>query len=324
MEIQSGDLGIGEKGPAILIHGGAWNIPDEECPDHLKGLREALDTGKESLLEGEKAFDIVSTAISVMESSGAFDAGRGAVLTREGSVELDAGMMCGNGRKWGAVSGIRQFVNPIQIAKAIAIHGDGAFCFLAGPSAEEFAIFHGFSSVEPGMLICDREKKRYSQFLELAQSYHTSHPFLPDRTNQPEGTVGCVVRDSEGRLAAGTSTGGTPFRISGRVGDSPLPGCGFYSDRYGAASATGWGEAIASCVLCKSVVELVRQGKTPREAAIEVLMDMHTSVVNKSGNGATGGLIVIDTFGRGAWAFSTPRMARAGYHVDGQEFVDVF
>ena len=167
----------------------------------------------------------------------------------------------------------------------------------------------GFESIEPASLICERERRRFEAIREKRR-YHTSHPFLP--VVGPRGTVGCVALDAQGRLAAATSTGGTPFRPAGRIGDSPLPGCGFYANEMAAASATGWGEAIASVVLCKDAVDRVVRGLSVKEAAESALKAMKSTIINKDGNGATGGLILLDRYGQGAWAFTTPVMARGG------------
>lgn len=300
-----------EHPSALLVHGGAWNIPDEECEVHRKGLEAALVVGRQMLGASASALETAAAVVAAMEAHGAFDAGCGAVLTREGQVELDAGIMCGDSLRFGAVAGIRHFLHPVRIAKRVIEVGQREYCMLGGDGAEQFAVAQGFNRIPNEALICDREQARFEALRLAAAHYHTSHPFLPSDA-APRGTVGCVVRDYAGRLAAATSTGGTPFRISGRIGDSPLPGCGYYANHAAAASATGWGEAIAAVTLCREAVYLVARGASTEEAAAEALMMMGRKIQNESGEGATGGLILIDSNGEGGWAFTTPRMARGG------------
>lgn len=308
----SGTFGNRDKrAPLLLVHGGAWNIPDQECAAHRTGLIKAIEKGKSGLLAGKNALLVVSDVVAEMESDGAFDAGCGAVLTSAGRVELDAGIMDGPSQYFGAVSGIAHFKNPIQIAKAIVDQKTRQYCYLGGSGAEAFARSMGFDEVANEALVCERERLRFEQLKQQA-AYHTSHPFLSEEASHPKGTVGCVVRDVEGRLAAGTSTGGTPFSMPGRIGDSPLPGCGFFANEHGAASATGWGEAIASVSLCYEAVRLVAN-QNPEEAARTVISHLAAQIKNEDEVGAAGGVILLNKDGLGGFAFSSPRMARGGW-----------
>ena len=144
---------------------------------------------------------------------------------------------------------------------------------------------------------------------------------LAGRMDVPRGTVGCVVRDAQGRLAAGTSTGGAPLTRSGRVGDSPIPGAGLLATPAGAASATGWGEAILAVSLAALAVGAA-QNQHPAEAAHEALAAMGEQVA-WSDEPATGGLLLVDAAGRAGWAFSTPRMARAWWRPGSPAEIDV-
>lgn len=310
-----------QSGPMLLVHGGAWDIPDEECGAHLAGMKKVLEIGRKRLLEGKNALFVAAEVVAAMESDGAFDAGRGAVLNKEGFVELDAGIMQGRTRHFGAVAGIKHFENPIQIARSIIANGKRQYCFLSGEGAEEFARDAGFHAIENDALICEREQKRYDLLLQQA-GYHTSHPFLPGKDEHPQGTVGCVVLDTQGHLAAATSTGGTPFRPAGRIGDSPLPGCGFYASAQGAASATGWGEAIASVALCYDAVKMAGQDVSS-ETAATVIQSMGDMIKNEEGQDATGGIILLSKNGDGGFAFSTPRMARGGWYEGGEIWTTV-
>lgn len=310
----------GRAGPMLLVHGGAWNIPDQECDAHLAGLEKAVETGKNALQAGNSALETVAEVVACMEADGAFDAGRGAVLTRSGRVELDAGIMDGPTRHFGSVAGIQHFLHPVKIALSVKKKGQRSFCFLTGTGAENFADASGFTRISNEALVCTRERQRYASLLSQA-GYHTSHPFLSDE-DIPRGTVGCVAIDADGSLAAATSTGGTPFRPDGRVGDSPMPGAGFYASDRGAASATGWGEAIASVSMCFSAVRDLED--KPADASAELaIRRLGTLIKNEDGQGATGGIILLSNEGLGGFAFSTPRMARGAWCAGGDSWVRI-
>lgn len=309
----------------LLIHGGAWNIPDVECDAHLAGLQKAVETGRNALQTGNSALQVVSDVVACMEADGAFDAGRGAVLTRSGRVELDAGIMDGGARRFGSVAGIKHFLHPIKIALSVLEKGHRSFCFLAGKGAEEFAEKAGFPRIKNEDLVCTREQQRYDTLAAQA-GYHPSHPFLASeevpRGEVPRGTVGCVAIDKDGELAAATSTGGTPFRPDGRVGDSPMPGAGFYASPNGAASATGWGEAIASVSMCFAAVQQL-SSCAAEEAAEAAIRTLGAHIKNEDGQGATGGIILLSASGEGGFAFSTPRMARGGWYAGADPWVRI-
>jgi len=301
--------------PALLLHGGAWDIPDVEVAAHVEGMTEAVAYGRVLLERGATALETVVETVAVMEAHPAFDAGRGAVLDRSGRVQLDAGVMCGAPLRWGAVAHVRQLAHPIRVARRL-LNSDGQERLLVGPGAEAFAEEVGFELIDNEALIVERERKRFARLQDEA-TFHTSRAFSGDAPKAPRGTVGCVALDAEGRLAAATSTGGAPYTRPGRVGDSPIVGAGYYADTGAAASATGWGEAIATVLLCGRAADAVRDGATPEAAAITGLDRMRRAVVGAGERGvagpATGGLIVLDRQGRGGWAYTTPRMARAGW-----------
>ncbi len=304
--------------PALLVHGGAWDIPLAETDAHLEGMIEALARGRTLLEAGASALDTVAETVAVLESHPAFDAGRGAVLDRSGQAQLDAGLMCGATHRWGAVAHVRRLAHPIHVARRL-LEDDGQARLLVGAGAEAFAEEVGFDLIENEALIVERERERFAA-LQGADGFHTSQAFSGE--SHPRGTVGCIALDEQGRLAAATSTGGAPFVRPGRVGDSPLVGSGYYADTEAAASATGWGEAIAAVLLCGRAVDAVTAGSTP-EGASAAGLDRMRQVVQGSGErgvagAATGGLIVLDRHGRGGWAFTTPRMARGGWYSGGE------
>ena len=311
--------------PALLVHGGAWDIPDAECADHRDGLLAALAHGRRVLERGGSALDAVEAAVVAMEAHPAFDAGRGAVLDRDGQPQLDAGIMCGATLRWGAVANVRALGHPVRAARLL-LDGDGQARLLVGEGAERFAAEAGLPHVAPERLVVDRERARYHRLMADA-AFHTSQAFAgppPDLPpDHPRGTVGAVALDAAGRLAAATSTGGTPVARPGRVGDSPLVGSGFYADGAAALSATGWGEAIATVQLCARAAARVEAGERPDVAAAQALARMEAVVRWPGAARVTGGLVALDAAGAGGWAFTTPRMARGGWAAGGEPWADV-
>lgn len=287
---------------ALIVHGGAWNIPDELVEPHLRGCRSALEAGWKVLLEGGPADAAVEAAVRVMEDDPAFDAGVGSFLTREGTVELDASMMRSSDLAAGAVAGVTSVRNPISLVRQIMKEDPNIF--YVGEAAHRLARKAGLPLCDPSELIIDRERQRWER-LRQEPSFDASRAFVPG------GTVGAVALDVAGELVAGTSTGGTPFKPSGRVGDSPLIGCGTYADGKGGASATGLGEAIIQVCLARMAVEYMSHDNPPQAARKAVLL-----LTDRTGGRA--GLILLDHRGEVGWYFNTPRMAY-GYIHDGLE-----
>ncbi len=299
---------IGDAGAVALIHGGAWAIPDTALPAHRSGLQAAIDTAQRAFVASATALDATVAIVSTLEADGAFDAGCGAMLNRDGTVQLDAGCMQGSTGRYGGVMAVEHLAHPIRVAHDLLHHGNGQAALLAGTGAEAFAERRGHTLIDNEALICEREQQRYTRHRAEAD-VDSSDSFLPPAG--PSDTVGAVVRDTNGRLAAGTSTGGTPFKWPGRVGDSPIPGAGYYATEQAAACATGWGEAIAGHSLCVRAVDAVAAGEAPQAAAERLLTSMHERYTHPRGEGARAGLLVLPAAGPGAWAFTTPRMARA-------------
>lgn len=248
---------------SIIVHGGAWQIPDDEVPAHVEGIRAATAKGAALLDAGASAIDAVVETIALLEDDPAFDAGRGSVLNREGAIEMDASVMDGLTMRAGACACVTDVANPVRLAKAIL--DDGRAVFLTGDGASRFARSIGIPACRMEDLLIDREAAR-KEFLERLESYKTRQPFdgSLERTSvehappldRPLGTVGAVCFDTRGHLAAGTSTGGAPFTLPGRVGDSPVLGAGTWAENgVGAASATGWGEAILRDLLAFRAVQ---------------------------------------------------------------------
>jgi len=287
----------------ILVHGGAWEIPEEAHLAHIEGCRRAAEAGLKVLLAGGSALDAVEAAVRLMEDDPTFDAGRGSFLNAAGEVELDAIIMDGQDLNLGAVAAVQRVRNPVSLARLVMTRS--AHAFLVGGGAESFAREHGMSICPPWELLVGRELERWKA-MQAGEAPPAPAFFTP------RGTVGAVALDQEGNLAAATSTGGTPNKLPGRVGDSPLVGCGAYADnRSAAASATGEGEALMRIVASKTACDLVAQGASPQEAA-EAVVSLLTERT-----GGHGGLILLDRKGRFGIAYSTSFIAYAAATADG-------
>lgn len=297
---------------ALIVHGGAWDIPDTEVAEHQDGCRQALAAGWRVLEAGGSALDAVEAAVRVLEDTPIFDAGVGSVLNRDGEVELDAAVMDGFTLRSGAVAAVRRVRNPIALARRVL---ESQVILLVAQGAERFAESAGIPFCDPAELIVERERLRWQELQEQG-NYRTQDAFgatkagatSPKSTNltHPGDTVGCVALDSQGRLAAGTSTGGTANKLPGRVGDSPLIGAGLYADNAtGGCSTTGWGESIMKVLLAKTATDLIGAGNDPMTAA-RAAVDVLAQRV-----GGLGGCILLDAQGRPGFAFNTPRMAYA-------------
>ncbi len=265
--------------PAIIVHGGAGPIKDESLPARLDGCEAAALTGWKTLQAGGSALDAVETAVVALEDNPLFNAGTGSTLNSLGKIEMDAAVMEGSSLRAGAVAAVSGIKNPIKLARRLM--EDGRHVMLAGEGALLFAREIGFPECTPEALVVDREKKRW-------ESKH--------------GTVGCVAFDGMGKFAVATSTGGIFNKLPGRVGDSPLIGCGTYANQYGAVSCTGQGEAIMRVVMARDATQLLQDGIEAGDAArmaVETLEEL---------TGSTAGIILIDRHGRIGYARNTTHM----------------
>ena len=295
--------------PAIIVHGGAWRIPAEEHQAHQQGCYRAALAGYEVLSRGGTALDAVETAVIILEDDPTFDAGIGSHLNQAGVVQLDAGMMDGATLQVGAVAAVERLKNPIRVARRLLASEHNMF---VGGGAEEWASQAGIPLITPSELIVPREKQRYDYHRQVGP------PNLSGEFQRPDGTVGAVAIDRNGNLGAGTSTGGTLFKPAGRVGDSPLPGCGYYADNQSAAvSATGHGEAIIRIQLARTAADLAARlaEQAPAEGLFSVPGEAAIHILGERVAGR-GGLIMIDRAGRVGFAHNTPHLARA-YMVAG-------
>jgi beta-aspartyl-peptidase (threonine type) len=291
--------------PAIIVHGGAWDIPQDAHQAHRQGTLRAVEAGWAALAAGGTAIDAVEAAIVVMENDETFDAGRGSFLNADGQVELDAGCMDGSGLQVGAVASVQHIQNPIRLARAVLEKSEHVL--LVAQGAQRFAQRMGFPICDLTDLAVPREFERWQKLL-YDRTYSARRSFA-----RPADTVGCVALDQAGHLAAGTSTGGTPNKMPGRVGDVPMVGCGFYADdELGASSSTGWGESIAKVLLARLALHHLHELGDPQaaaQAAIQVLADKVNGL---------GGIILLSRDGRPGWHCNTPHMAHA-YQTGGME-----
>jgi beta-aspartyl-peptidase (threonine type) len=303
-----------QRSPLLLIHGGAWAMPDEAIAAHEAGIADALAEGYNLLEGGGSAMDAVEAAVATMEDDEIFDAGRGSFLTREGRVQLDALMMNGEDLCAGGVACVERLKNPIRAARLVLEHSP--HIYFVGTGAERFAIQHGMRLIDNTDLIVPRERERLMAFqqaeLEGAVDTTFSGPIMDDPTISSHDTVGAVALDQYGHIAAGTSTGGTLSKAPGRVGDSSLIGCGCYADDASAAvSLTGWGEPIMKLVLGKWAADRVAAGASPQDAATAAIDYLQARL------GGHGGIILLDGKGRFGLAHNTPRMAWGVRTADG-------
>jgi beta-aspartyl-peptidase (threonine type) len=296
--------------PVLVVHGGAWAIPDEMVDAHLNGVRNALDQGWHVLERGGNALDAVEAAVVSMEDDETFDAGRGSFLTRDGRVQLDALMMDGATLRAGGVGCVERIRNPIQAARLVLDKSPHVYFVAEG--AERFAEEHGMKLCANSDLVIPREIQRLKEAQEKEKSGHPDLTFAGPLNSHD--TVGALALDAAGNIAAGTSTGGTLNKAPGRVGDSSLIGCGCYADnRSAAASCTGWGEPIMKLVLAKWAADKVRTGGVPDAVAQEGVVYLKQRLEGH------GGIILLDQRGRFGIAHNTPRMAWAYRSTEGEK-----
>ena len=288
-----------------MVHGGAWDIPDDAVEQHRRGVLAGLEQGWVRLRDGGSAVDAVQDAVQVLEDDPTFDAGTGSMLNLEGHVELDAILVRGQDLAAGAVAAVRRIKNPIGLARKVLENSE--HILLVGAGAGRFAREQGIEEIAEEDLLVGRERQRLE---ELKLHGHKAERYFrpPSR-----GTVGAVALDAGGHLAAATSTGGTPGKYPGRVGDSPLLGCGCYcDDRAGGASATGYGESLLRATLCRDAARMMEDGMSAADSASASIARLESRFHGH------GGIILIDRDGRIGHAHNTPRMALAGRR-EGQE-----
>lgn len=274
----------GQKGPwALIVHGGAKKMPPGEEDANRAGVLEALAEGRRVLERGGSAVDAVEAAIRKLEDLPVFNAGTGSSLNERGEVEMCSGIMDGRMLAVGAVGAIRHVRNPIAVARAMLEEKE---VLIVGEGAELFARRKRIPLLPDEALVTAKREK------ELAE----------------HDTVGAVALDAGGNIAAGTSTGGLSGAPPGRIGDSPVPGCGFYADNHvGAVAFSGDGETIQRLALAGRVMADLGRGEDP-ERAIEAAV---ARLPGTGGADADGGGIAITKTGKIGWAHNSPAFAVA-------------
>ncbi len=292
MTVTSSWSGAGGKW-SILVHGGAGDLPADRVDSHAEGCRRAVLAASRLLEGGAAALDAVQAAVEVLENDSKFNAGTGASLSATGHLELDAAIMEGAALRAGAVCSLPAHKNPIAIARAVL--EDGEHVMYSAEGAVDFAKAAGFEPADEATMVTEAARKKLASAIAGGKA-----------ESWAGGTVGAVARDSDGHVAAATSTGGTSGKRRGRVGDTPIIGAGtFADDGAGAASATGYGEGILRVNLTAFTLAAVRGGETPERAARAAIAMMSARV------GATGGLIVVGPDGTLGFARSTTTMSWA-------------
>ncbi len=316
-----------ENPPCIAVHGGAGSLgPDDaatstsEAP-RVRGVRESAMAGWEILTRGGSALDAVEAAVRLLEDAPSFNAGTGACLTAAGGVELDAAIMDGASLGCGAVAVVTDVRNPVTLARRVMERSEHVL--LAGLGASAFARSLGMPAYDGALLVTPAQRQRWEQLRRKQAEAGEAAPrgqapdgdhrgASPHPSGSANGTVGAVARDVRGHLASATSTGGTPMKLPGRIGDTPIIGCGTYADdALAAVSCTGHGERIMQLTLARHCADLVGGGRSAMEAAREAVRRLGERV-----NGE-GGLIVVAPRGEPGFAHNTAAMSRAWSLPDG-------
>lgn len=304
---------------AIVVHGGAGvierkDLTPEQDAAYRAAMAKAAETGADVLKRGGSALDAIEATIHLLEDDPLFNAGRGAVFTAEGRNELDAAIMDGATLKAGAVGGLTRTRHPISAARAVM--EKSPHVFLIGAGADGFAAAQGLEQVDPAYFFTERRWRSLGNALKAQglpmPERPAGAPLAPDAAaalahdEGKYGTVGVVALDASGRVAAGTSTGGTTGKRWGRVGDTPVIGAGTYANEACAVSATGTGEYFIRLTVAREICALVEYKGLSLQAAADRVIQTELT-----GLGGDGGIIAVGPGGEMAWSFNTSGMYRA-------------
>ena len=265
--------------PAIIVHGGCGRVDEVSLSERLDGVKKAAETGWQILRIGGSAVDAVESAIVVLENIPLFNAGCGSVLNSEGRVETDAAIMNGATSAAGAIAGVTGILNPIQLARRVM--DVGPHVMMIGDGAERYARSHGFVQHDMEQLVAGYRRKEWER---------------------EHGTVGATACDQRGLLVAATSTGGCTNKLPGRVGDTPIIGCGTYANDRVAISCTGNGEHIIRMTLARLAAFRHEQCGNVWQASSDALAQLESKL------GGEVGLILVDFNGKTAYAKNTLHM----------------
>jgi beta-aspartyl-peptidase (threonine type) len=317
---QQGDSQPVQKEWAIALHGGAGTI-SQDLPDSVKqryyeGLEEALRVGELVLRDGGSALDAVENVVMTLEDNPLFNAGRGAVFTSEGRHELDAAIMDGSTLAAGALTGLTTVKNPVSLARIVM--EESRHIFFSGEGAEEYADQTSVERVDNDYFHTQNRYEQWQRSQEqssvLPEEYDTMEQWIED---SKFGTVGAVALDSEGRLAAATSTGGMTNKQFGRVGDVPIIGSGTFANHVAAVSATGWGEQIMRNVSANTIANYMEFNGSS-------LQDAMNFVLTERLNPGDAGFIGVDSMGNISMQMNTTGMFRASLDSEGNRSVMIW
>jgi beta-aspartyl-peptidase (threonine type) len=295
--------------PVIVVQGGAGAWEAERWKEGLVGVKKATEVGFEFLKAGRSAVDAVEAAVMSMEDNKTFNAGLGSTLALDKRIEMEASIMEGKTLNAGATGLLRDIKNPIHLARLIMENTDHVF--LVADGAEKLANLYGLERRNPMTELrlrywCELTQKLKDGEIESLRKLEKllrAHPSL-----FATDTVGAVALDKKGNTAAATSTGGRALKLPGRIGDSPLIGCGTYADNEaGACSTTGIGEVAIRLVLAKTACDLMRANQSAQMAADNSIRLVNRRIRLKSSMG----LITVDTKGRVGAAHNTPNLCWA-------------
>jgi beta-aspartyl-peptidase (threonine type) len=310
---------------SLAIHGGAGTILKEDMSDELElaymeALRQSLEGGYAVLEEGGTAVNAVKAAVVILEDNILFNAGKGSVFTKKGLQEMDAAIMDGYTLEAGAVAAVRNVRNPIVLATEVMRNSNHVF--LSGKGANDFAIKQGVK-LEPDEYFFSQF--RYNQWKAIRDSDnysldHTHQQLEEMMRDKKFGTVGAVACDKFGNIAAATSTGGMTNKKFGRIGDSPLVGCGTYANNNTCAiSCTGHGEMFIRSVAAYDVSCLMEYKHLSLQDAMEkVVQDKLVKM------GGEGGMIGVDASGNYAMVLNSAGMYRAAQSSRGEQIVAIY
>ena len=310
---------------ALAIHGGAGTILKSNMTPELQeayesALSEALLAGYAILENNGSSTEAVTIATKFLENNILFNAGKGSVFTRKGTHEMDASVMEGSELRAGAVAGVQNIRNPIELA--VEVMNNSQHVFLSGEGANDFALERGIA-VEPESYFFSQFRYKQWQTARDSEHYSLDHSNakLEDLMRDKKfGTVGAVALDQHGNLAAATSTGGMTNKNYGRIGDTPMIGIGNYANNSTCAiSCTGHGELFIRAVAAYDVSALMEYRKLSLDQAMnEVVM------VKLKNIGGEGGMIGIDASGNLSMIFNSEGMYRAMKHSGGKQEISIF
>lgn len=281
--------------PLILVHGGAGDIPESRVQGKLDGVCRAVREAFKKYEETENILDATQAAVEYMETDKNFNAGYGSVLTEDGEIELEALVIEGKNLRAGAVTGLRNVLHPIVVARLVM--ENTPHVLLSGEGVQDFARKHNIP-IETSL--------HTKEAWEALECYKKSKVEPSKMEIGSGGTVGAVGIDVNGHMVSCTSTGGITGKMKGRVGDTPIPGSGGYADdNIGAVSTTGYGDAILRFNVAHRILSAIEYGSDPQKASESVFKNMQKRI------GKSAGAISIAKDRSIGIAFTSKRMAWA-------------